>query len=217
MTNDIDLDFDRARRIGMGEIVYGAGKSRDQLQRIATQHGERGANLLITRCALEQVEGLAGEYDPVARCLIHVPKPPPMLSGVVGVVFAGSSDLPVAAEAECTLRFLGCDSTRFGDCGVAGVHRLLAHREALAACRVLIVIAGFEGALPTVVAGLLPLPVIAVPSSVGYGVAAGGHTALHAMLASCAGGVTVVNIDNGCGAAMAARRILQCGVFPCEP
>jgi NCAIR mutase (PurE)-related protein len=115
----------------------------------------------------------------------------------------------VAREGLATLRFLGCESLEFGDCGVAGVHRLLAHREALLPCRVLICCAGFEGALPSVLGGLMPQPIIAVPTSVGYGVASGGHAALHGMLASCASGITVMNIDNGCGAAMAAVRILR--------
>lgn len=206
--DDIDLDFARQERIGMAEIVYGAGKSRDQLVAIAAAHQARAADLLITRCTADQVRGMAGVYDPVARCLWARFSERPLCAGLVGIVFAGSSDAPVAAEAAITLRFLGYQPSTYGDCGVAGVHRLLQHRAALLGHRVLIAIAGFEGALPTVLAGLVPLPVIAVPTSVGYGVAADGRTALHAMLASCAGGVTVVNIDNGCGAAMAARRVL---------
>jgi pyridinium-3,5-biscarboxylic acid mononucleotide synthase len=205
---DIDLDFTRSQRIGMPEIIYGEGKSTDQLARILQAHADRGANCLVTRLEADQAAGLPGDYDPIARTLIHQHHEAAQRGGSVGVAFAGSSDLPVAAEAENTLRLLGCRHQRFGDCGVAGVHRLLKHRDTLLQCRCLIVIAGFEGALPTVVAGLLPLPVIAVPTSIGYGVAADGTTALHAMLASCAGGVTVVNIDNGCGAAMAAHRII---------
>jgi hypothetical protein len=164
---------------------------------------------LVTRCTAQQVAGLMGDYDPISRTFLCLRKKPKAVPGAVGVVYAGTADAPVAGEAMVTLRFLGCQAREFGDCGVAGLHRLLAHHAKLARCRVLICCAGFEGALPSVLAGLIPHPVIAVPVSVGYGVAAGGHTALNAMLASCASGLMVVNIDNGCGAAMAARRILQ--------
>jgi pyridinium-3,5-biscarboxylic acid mononucleotide synthase len=211
--NDIDLDFERGERIGLPEIVYGQHKSAAQLFEVAARFEHRKANLLITRCTPEQVAGLEGEYDAVSRTFVCVRRPPEPLPGIVGVIYAGTSDAPVAREALVTLGFLGCLNLEFGDCGVAGMHRLLAHRNALAQCRVLICCAGFEGALPSVVAGLMPQPLIAVPTSVGYGVAEGGRAALHAMLASCASGVTVMNIDNGCGAAMAARRILNI----CEP
>jgi NCAIR mutase (PurE)-related protein len=207
--NDLDLDFGRGDRIGVPEIVYGEGKSPEQLREIAARHEARGRNLLVTRCALAQVEGLAGDYDPVSRTFVSIRAAPPPREGLVGVVYAGSSDAPVAREAIATLRFLGCETREFGDCGVAGVHRLLAHRDALLPCRVLICCAGFEGALPSVLGGLMPQPILAVPTSVGYGVASGGHAALHGMLASCASGIAVMNIDNGCGAAMAAVRILR--------
>jgi len=206
---DIDLDFSRSERIGMPEVVYGEGKSAAQLRVIAEQYRERGANLLVTRCSAEQVSGLEGEYDPVSRTLLCLRREPEAVAGEVGVVYAGSSDAPVAREVLVTLRFLGCRGREFGDCGVAGVHRLLAHQEAIAACRVLVCCAGFEGALPSVLGGLMAQPIIAVPTSVGYGVAKGGHAALHGMLSSCASGITVMNIDNGCGAAMAALRILR--------
>jgi NCAIR mutase (PurE)-related protein len=206
---DVDLDFDRPDRIGMPEIVYGEHKTPEQLKEIAARHEERGRNLLVTRCAKEQVEGLAGEYDPISRTFARIRRAPVPLPGLVGVVYAGSSDAPVAREAIATLRFLGGETREFGDCGVAGVHRLLAHRDALAPCRVLICCAGFEGALPSVLGGIASQPIIAVPTSVGYGVAKGGRAALHGMLASCASGITVMNIDNGCGAAMAAARILM--------
>ena len=207
--NDVDLDFDRSARTGVPEIVYGEGKSRDQLRQIAACHEERRANMLVTRCSAEQIDGIVGDFDPVSRtfvCMRTEPEPQP---GPVGVVYAGSSDAPMAKEAMMTLGFLGCEVREFGDCGVAGVCRLLAHREALAPCRVLICFAGFEGALPSVLGGLMPQPIIAVPTSIGYGVAEGGHAALHGMLASCASGITVMNIDNGCGAAVAALRILR--------
>jgi NCAIR mutase (PurE)-related protein len=207
--NDIDLDFDRTARTGVPEIVYGEGKSREQVREIAARYEERRANLLVTRCAAEKVDGIAGDYDPVSRTFVCMPTDPEPQPGPVGVVYAGSSDAPVAREALVTLGFLGCDVLEFGDCGVAGVRRLLAHREALAPCRVLICLAGFEGALPSVLGGLMPQPIIAVPTSIGYGVAEGGRAALHGMLASCSSGITVMNIDNGCGAAVAALRIVR--------
>lgn len=206
---DIDLDFSRNERIGVPEIVYGESKSAGQLKEIATRFAERGANLLITRCSAEQVKGLAGEFDPVARTFCTIANAPAAVAGLVGVVYAGSSDAPVAREAIVTLEFLGCTVREYGDCGVAGVHRLMAHTDALRECRVLICCAGFEGALPSVLGGLMPQPIIAVPTSVGYGVARGGQAALHGMLASCSSGITVMNIDNGCGAAAAALRILR--------
>jgi len=207
--NDVDLDFDRSSRIGMPEIVYGEGKSREQLLEIAARHEEQRVNMLVTRCSAEQIDGIAGDYDPISRTFVSMRTDTSPQRGIVGVVYAGSSDAPVAKEGLVTLDFLGCAAREFGDCGVAGVSRLLAHREALAPCRVLICCAGFEGALPSVLGGLMPQPIIAVPTSIGYGVAKGGHTALNGMLASCASGITVMNIDNGCGAAMAAVRILR--------
>lgn len=208
--NDVDLDFDRGKRIGLPEVVYGQHKSAAQLQDVARRLAERGANLLITRCTAEQVDGIEGEYDTVARTLLCLRQAPEVVPGIVGVVYAGTSDAPVAREALITLKFLGCADREFGDCGVAGIQRLHAHHDAMRGCQVLICCAGFEGALPSVLGGLVPQPVIAVPTSVGYGVAHGGQAALHAMLASCASGITVMNIDNGCGAAMAACRILNC-------
>lgn len=206
---DIDLDLQRQQRIGMPEIIYGQHKSPQQLLSIADTLKDAGKNMLITRCSSEQVVDIEGEYDPVARTFTALREHITPINGQVAVIAAGSSDAPVAKEALNTLNILGCQSQSFIDCGVAGVHRLLKHSEAIQRCQVIICCAGFEGALPSVVAGLFPQAVIAVPTSVGYGVAEGGHAALNAMLASCAGGVTVMNIDNGCGAAMAARRILQ--------
>jgi len=205
---DIDLDFDRAARIGVPELIYGESKSAEQLREIAARYEERGANMLVTRCSPHQVEGIAGDYDPLARTLVCMRTQPAAQPGLVGVVYAGTADAPVAREALVTLGFLGCETLEFGDCGVAGLQRLLAHREALASCQVLICCAGFEGALPSVLGGLMSQPIIAVPTSVGYGVAKGGTAALHGMLASCASGIVVMNIDNGFGAAMAALRIL---------
>jgi len=206
--NDIDLDLDRKFRIGMPEIVYGEGKSVEQIREIARRHAERGENMLVTRCTADKVVGLDGEFDPVSRTFVMLQKPIEVRDGPVGIVYAGSSDAPVAREAAVTLGFLGCRSVEFGDCGVAALHRLTSRLDAIGACRAIICCAGFEGALPSVVGGLISLPIIAVPTSVGYGVSRDGHIALHAMLASCASGIVVMNIDNGCGAAMAARRIL---------
>lgn len=206
---DIDLDFGRPARIGIPEIVYGESKSREQLGKIAAIYELRGESMLVTRCTQQQVEGLTGEYDPLARTFLCVRSRPELQRGIVGVVYAGTSDAPVAREALVTLGFLGCDALEFGDCGVAGLQRILAHREALEKCNVLICCAGFEGALPSVLGGLMAQPIIAVPTSVGYGVAKDGFAALHGMLASCASGIMVMNIDNGCGAAMASLRILR--------
>jgi NCAIR mutase (PurE)-related protein len=207
--NDIDLDFDRTQRLGFAEVVYGEGKSAEQIREIAHRHVERGANLLVTRCSEAQVAGLPGEYDAVSRTFRHIVHGAEPRPGAVAVVYAGSSDAPVAREAIVTLDFFGCETLEFGDCGVAGRHRLLAHMDAIAGCGVVICCAGFEGALPSVLGGMVGQPVIAVPTSVGYGVAQDGKAALNAMLASCASGITVMNIDNGCGAAMAALRILR--------
>ena len=206
--SDIDLDFERQNRIGMPEIIYGEYKNADQIQRIAAAHAERSANLFITRVSADKIKGLDGEFDEVAQTFTRFYKEPEARPGTVGIVAAGSSDAPVAKEAENTLRIIGCTVNNFLDCGVAGVHRLLKHREPIEACDVLICVAGFEGALASVIAGLFHQPIIGVPTSVGYGVASGGHAALNAMLASCAGGVVTMNIDNGCGAALAAHRIL---------
>lgn len=206
---DIDLDFGRLARIGVPEIIYGESKSREQLREIAAVYEAHGENMLVTRCTAQQVEGLSGEYDSIARTFLSVRSEAERQCGMVGVVYAGTSDAPVAREALVTLEFLGCDSMEFGDCGVAGLQRLLAHREALDECNVVICCAGFEGALPSVLGGLLAQPIIAVPTSVGYGVAKDGFAALHGMLASCASGIAVMNIDNGCGAAMASLRMLR--------
>ena len=207
--NDIDLDMSRKARIGMAEIIYGEHKSPAQLKEIARRHRDAGVDMLITRCTAEQVEGLEGGYDAVARTFVTRAAVSEPRDGPVAVVYAGTSDAPVAREAQVTLGFLGCHVEEFGDCGVAGLHRLTARLDAISRSRVVICCAGFEGALASVLGGLLPQPIIAVPTSVGYGVSKDGKAALNAMLASCASGVMVMNVDNGCGAAMAARRILN--------
>lgn len=217
------LDLDRRRRLGMVEAVWGEHKSPGQIAAIIQQLGQAGELALVTRVdrvkaqAVAELLGLSLEsglptglcHHAEARCLTMGAWPPADLSlGRVTVLAGGSSDLAVAAEAQVALQCHGVACDLLLDVGVAGLHRLLDQLEDLRLAQVLIACAGMEGALPTVLAGLLPQPVIAVPVSVGYGVSAGGMAALHGMLASCAPGLTVVNIDNGYGAAMAALRIL---------
>ena len=210
------LDLGRRQRLGMVEAVWGEHKSADQIVPIAAALLEASETVLVTRIEPAKAEAVLSRlpsgallYQAEARCL-HSPleEPDPAL-GQVAVLAGGSSDLAVAAEA---LVALGCHRiacTLQLDVGVAGLHRLLERLDTLRSARVLIACAGMEGALPTVLAGLVPQPVIAVPVSVGYGVSAGGVAALQGMLASCAPGLSVVNIDNGYGAAMAALRILK--------
>ena len=211
---DVTLDLTRESRLGFPEVVYGQHKSPTQLKRLVETHLELQKNLLITRLQAEKAPPLLAaardaRYHDQARTLSVVFSPPTTLSGKVGVVCAGTSDMPVVGEIEETLAFLGVKTESYKDVGVAGIARLFSVLPQLKACNVVICAAGFEGALASVLGGLLPQPLIAVPTSVGYGVAEGGHTALNAMLASCANGITVVNIDNGYGAALAAFRILQ--------
>jgi len=210
---DTLVDHHRALRQPLAEVVYGAGKTAEQLQPIVAALQRQGSNVLVTRLDAGKAEALrttfpAAEYDPLGRILSLRVAPPTVRPGRVLVVCAGTSDLPVAREAVVTARFAGHEVQELKDVGVAGLHRLLAHTEALRSVDVLIVVAGMEGALPSVVGGLVAAPVIAVPTSVGYGAAFDGVAALLGMLNSCAGGITVVNIDNGFGAAMAACRIL---------
>jgi len=207
------IDHQRALRQGFPEVIYGAGKTPDQICEIATRIAERGHGLLVTRLPADAVEPLAGrlpgiEINALGRTA-HLPGREPAVQGkgTVAVVTAGTSDLPVAEEAAVTLAALGNCVSRVTDVGVAGIHRVLARREDLGNAAVVIVIAGMDGALPSVVGGLVSAPVIAVPTSVGYGAAFQGLAPLLTMLNSCAAGVTVVNIDNGFGAAVAASRI----------
>lgn len=209
------LDHHRLLRQGFPEVVYGEGKSPDQLAEITARLAARGDGVLATRVSAEgavaALERLPGEarYDPLSRTL-HLPSPHASgraARGTVLVVSAGTSDLPVAEEAAVTAEAFGNPVGRLVDVGVAGIHRVLAEREQLHEAAVVIVVAGMEGALPSVVGGLVRAPVIAVPTSVGYGASFGGVSALLGMLNSCAAGVTVVNIDNGFGAACAASRI----------
>ena len=208
--SDFQLDTDRERRIGLPEAIYCAGKSPAQIAAIL--HAATGP-LLLTRLDPAKHEALGGagtrlDYDPVSATAILGDPAPSTTPARVAIVTAGTSDVPVAVEAARTLAFSGHASTRITDVGVAGLWRILRRADELTAYPIVITVAGMDAALPSVVAGLVPGAVIAVPTSVGYGVAAGGRAALDAILSSCSPGVTVVNIDNGYGAACAAIRIL---------
>jgi NCAIR mutase (PurE)-related protein len=204
------IDHHRHLRQGMPEMIFGEGKTAEQIMAICAAMSDKGSNILVTRLDKEKagqiVQALpAAFYHAEARCLTLEHNPPEQRGkGTILVVSAGTSDIPVVAEAVVTARFLGNQVEQIYDVGVAGIHRLLARRDQLAAAAVIIVVAGMEGALPSVVGGLVDKPVIAVPTSVGYGASFGGIAALLGMLNSCAAGVTVVNIDNGFGAACAA-------------
>jgi NCAIR mutase (PurE)-related protein len=207
------IDHHRALRQGVPEVVLGEAKTAQQISAIVQKMLGHGDNILVTRIDREKAEQLskdhpAGAYDPVARTFTVQQKPWQDLGrGSVLVVCAGTSDLPVAREAAATARIFNNHVEELVDVGVAGIHRLLAHSEQLREASVIVVVAGMEGALPSVVGGLVDVPVIAVPTSVGYGASFNGIAALLGMLNSCAGGITVVNIDNGFGAAFAATRI----------
>jgi len=206
------IDHHRAIRNGFPEVVLGLGKTPAQIAAIAASIVDRGSSLLVTRAtreAYEAVRALISDavYQPDAA-LITLPRGNVVPGkGTILVVAAGTSDFPVAEEAACTATVMGNQVDRLYDVGVAGLHRLLAERERLETARVIIVVAGMEGALPSVVSGLVHVPVIAVPTSVGYGASFGGVAALLGMLNSCASGVVVVNIDNGFGAASVANLI----------
>jgi NCAIR mutase (PurE)-related protein len=207
------IDHHRALRQGFPEVIYGAGKTPEQIVEIAVRLAAAGDGMLVTRLAPGAADVLRArmpdvELNAVARTA-HLPghAAPPAGDGTVVIVTAGTSDLPVAEEAAVTLAALGNHVARITDVGVSGIHRVLAKRDELGAAAVVIVIAGMDGALPSVVGGLVRAPVIAVPTSVGYGAAFQGIAPLLTMLNSCAAGVTVVNIDNGFGAAVAASRI----------
>lgn len=209
------IDHHRALRQGFPEVVFGAGKSPEQLVAICERIGAHGDGFLVTRAEAPAraaiVSAFAGaEENAVARTvLLRGPAPRTPRTTTVAIVTAGTSDLPVAEEAAVTLDAVGHASVRITDVGVAGIHRVLAKRESLLSAAVVIVVAGMDGALPSVVGGLVRAPVIAVPTSVGYGASFEGLAALLTMLNSCAAGVTVCNIDNGFGAAIAAARILD--------
>ena len=206
------IDTHRALRKGFPEVIYGAGKTPDQIIKIAAQLHSREKRFLITRVSPEQARAVLKKiknaiYHQAASCITVEKIPLPKNPGTIAVLCAGTSDLPVAEEAAVTADIMGNHVEKICDVGVAGLHRLLGHLEKIQSANVLIVVAGMEGALPSVVAGLVSKPVIAVPTSVGYGTSFGGITALLGMLNSCGSGVTVVNIDNGFGAGYAASQI----------
>ncbi len=204
------IDHHRELRQGFPEVILGEPKSVVQIGHILAALLAKGNNILVTRLTEEKALRIqekfpAAQYHADARCLSIEQKAVEILGrGNILVISAGTSDIPVAAEAVVTARIMGNEVEHIYDVGVAGIHRLLAHRERLFSASVLIVVAGMEGALPSVVGGMVSRPVIAVPTSVGYGASFGGIAALLGMLNSCASGVTVVNIDNGFGAAYAA-------------
>ncbi|MCI8416813.1 MAG: nickel pincer cofactor biosynthesis protein LarB [Lachnospiraceae bacterium] len=205
------IDHHRGLRSGFGEVIYCAGKSEEQLQRIYSSFAGRRENVLGTRATQEQYQAVAlvipeVEYEEASRilCLRYTK---PALQGFVAVCTAGTSDIPVAEEAARVAEYFGSYTERIYDVGVAGIHRLFAKMEQIRRANCIIAVAGMEGALPGVLAGLVDKPVIAVPTSVGYGANFGGISALLTMLNSCAEGIAVVNIDNGFGAGYLATQI----------
>ncbi|WP_432560607.1 nickel pincer cofactor biosynthesis protein LarB [Granulicoccus sp. GXG6511] len=217
-TAEFHLDFERQARRGYPEAVFCDGKTVDQVRLIAREWGLRGVEqqALFTRCSPEQAAAVAGEldgaaYDPIARLAAWPAEAPEPTGGLVVVVAAGTSDLPVAREAVLTAERLGRRCELVVDVGVAGLHRVLGRMELLRSAACVVVVAGMDGALPSVVAGLVACPVVACPTSVGYGAAFEGLAALLAMLNACAPGVGVVNIDNGYGAGHLAAQIAAHG------
>ncbi len=211
---DFVLDEDRIRRTGAPEAILAAGKSADQVRRIAEHVLAREGSIFVTRLSPKKAAALAGlgealRYHPLSRTAVisALPVPEPRRSGVT-VVAAGTSDMGVAEEARQTLHYLGVSAGLVADVGVAGLWRLMDRIEEIRAAQILIAVAGMEGALFSVLGGLVSAPVIAVPTSVGYGVSKGGRAALRSALATCAPGVLAMNIDNGFGAAVSAARIL---------
>jgi pyridinium-3,5-biscarboxylic acid mononucleotide synthase len=206
------VDLHRSVRQGFPEVVLGLGKTPGQIAAIATEIVRRGSTLLVTRASAEAFEAVrekvpAATYSADAAIISYSQQDVTPGKGTIVVAAAGTSDLPVAEEAARTAELMGNDVVRLYDVGVAGLHRILGERARLAAARVVIVVAGMEGALPSVISGLVSVPVIAVPTSVGYGASFGGIAALLGMLNSCASGVSVVNIDNGFGAGNIASLI----------
>jgi pyridinium-3,5-biscarboxylic acid mononucleotide synthase len=206
------LDHHRALRTGMPEVIFAQGKTEAQVAAIFARMAQAGGNVLATRATRAIYDAVASaepraEFQETARAITLKQTEPPAGKGTVAVVCAGTSDLPVAEEAAVTARLMGNTVELIADVGVAGIHRLLAQKSTLTGARVLIVCAGMEGALPTVVGGLVNAPVVAVPTSVGYGASLGGIAALLGMLNTCSPNVSVVNIDNGFGAACIASLI----------
>jgi NCAIR mutase (PurE)-related protein len=217
------IDHHRALRVGFPEVVFGTGKTPEQIVGIVREIGARGQAVLVTRVSESAATALRAAipevvHDALSRTCVLAPAAPAKIAELpICVVTAGTSDLPVAEEAAVTARVMGNEVTRLTDVGVAGIHRLLARRAELDRAGVVIVVAGMEGALASVVGGLVDKPVIAVPTSVGYGASFDGLAALLTMLNSCAAGVTVVNIDNGFGAAYSASLINRGGLRPPPP
>lgn len=214
MTKRFNIDYSRKERLGFDEVIFGASKSVDLLTELLNAYVEKDQNVLITKLQLEKANILlesfkTGFYDEASQVFMLSVVENDKKNFKVGIISGGSSDEGVVNEAYYTLLYMGINSKVIHDVGVAGIHRILDRLEELKKFDILIVVAGFEGALPTIIGGLLPQPIIAVPTSVGYGTAKNGETALHAMLTSCANGISVTNIDNGYGAAMCAFRILN--------
>lgn len=206
------LDHERTLRCGVPEVIFGAGKTPKQVEELFARLADAGGNVLATRVGRKAADRVlrkqpGAEYHRAAKMITLRQLPAQWTGTFIGIVAAGTSDLPVAEEARLTAEMLDQRTELIADVGVAGLHRLLAQSDRIRAASVLIVVAGMEGALPSVVGGLVDAPVIAVPTSVGYGASFGGLAALMAMLNSCAAGVTVCNIDNGFGAAVHASRI----------
>ncbi len=214
MSDRINLDLSREKRLGFPEAIYGANKESEIISEIIKRFQKIDKPVLITRLQKEKYEEISIQhkplfYDEISGICVAGKFPESLPGYSVGVISAGTTDAYIVNEAYYTLKFHGLQAETIHDIGVSALHRLLNRLDEISKFKVLIVIAGFEGALPTVVGGLLPQPVIAVPTSIGYGIANNGKVALNAMLASCASGITVVNIDNGYGAAMAAYRIIN--------
>jgi NCAIR mutase (PurE)-related protein len=213
--SDFNLDFNRQKRQGFEEVVYGKSKTVEQIVRIAKEFEKTDRTFLCTGLEdnkIRELEKYLPSYEFIYKAGMvrkFANKVPSMMKSSVAIVTAGTSDSKIAYEASETLNTIGIKNQLFMDIGVAGIHRFFELKDEINKSDVIIVIAGMEGALPSVVGGLFAQPVIAVPSSVGYGTSLSGFTALFAMLTSCAGGICVVNIDNGFGAAMAAYRILN--------
>lgn len=208
------VDHHRKKRQGFPEAVYGEGKTADQISSIITAIEQHGDAILVTRIDAEKAAKVRLNhphllYNETAKILYSIAANSQLTDGFVAILCAGTSDLKVAEEAAITLEAFGCEVRRFYDVGVAGIHRLFDHIEEIQQATVSIVVAGMEGALPSVVGGLVSHPIIAVPTSVGYGANFQGVSALLTMLNSCASGITVVNIDNGFGAAYSAAQMLK--------
>lgn len=208
------IDHHRVLRNSFSEVIFCQGKAKDHVARLVSQHAEAARSLFCTRVPPELGEHLVslhpqGDYDEVSRTFQLIFTAPAPLSGTIAILCAGTADLPTAEEARRTAQFFGAETVRYYDVGVAGLPRLLSVLEEMRRSSVAIVVAGMEGALPSVVAGLISIPIIACPTSIGYGVHLQGFVALFGMLGSCAEGISVVNIDNGFGAACAALRILR--------